>query len=190
MGVIVSGINSGTVSTATISIGQDVSTTATVTFTNVVLAPAGSIQFQPDPGYSFGDASIHQTARAPIQIGNYSLDRQGNTLIFEDLRPGDSYFEDQTATLFIYTEKWPTVYDLPVTANPGDTILVAQNIPGLGLIEFMKAIGNGIIPGTVVVAPVPTGPDVNNNWIINIDTPVDNVVTTATFFIWEFVQVS
>jgi hypothetical protein len=190
VGVTVSGINSGTVSTATISIGQDVSTTATVTFTNVVLAPAGSIQFQQDIGYSFGDASIHQTARAPIQVGNYNVDRQGNPLNFDDLRPGDTYYEDQTATLFVYTEKWPTIYDLAVTANPGDMILVAQNIPGQGVIEFMTAKGAGIDPYTTVTQPLPVGPDVNGNWIINLNQPVSGTVTTATFYKWEFVQVS
>ena len=81
------------------------------------------------------------------------------------------------------------IYDLPVTANPGDSILIAQNIPGMGLVEFMTVIGDGIEPGTAVSAPVPTGPDALGNWVIYISTPTNGAVTTATFTLWELLQV-
>ncbi len=63
LGVTVTGIITGTVSTATIAIGQDVGITATVTFTNVVLQPGGYIEFQKVPEYSLGDEGAPKLPR-------------------------------------------------------------------------------------------------------------------------------
>ena len=60
----------------------------------------------------------------------------------------------------------------------------------MGLVEFMTVIGDGIDPFTNVTQPIPTGPDALGNWVIYLTGPVSGIVTTATFTLWEFIQVS
>jgi hypothetical protein len=184
-------------STATISIGQDVSITATVTFTNVTLMPGGYIEFKKLAGIHPGDFGTHQYNRAPRHFTNYT------TEAYETWLPGDTYYEDTGNSIYIMIERAPPVLDLPVTGNAGDSFLFAPTISNAtnptGIINGMDVRGPGIGANCQTTnsdpndqySPSYTGPDNNGNYTIYLSVPNDNSISTSVnFTAWQLLDIT
>jgi hypothetical protein len=158
----------GTVSTATISLPQDISTTATVTFGNIIVGPGGFISFEYDNG-------VPQYNRASRHFTNDSTEP------FESWLPGDTYYDNIGENIYIMVETRAPVRNLPVVGNAGDTFLITADPAVLNIYPNMAVAGVGIGQFCTVSDPPYSGPDGSGNYQIDLVVPNDSAVTTATF---------
>lgn len=110
-GVTVDG-GTGTGSTPTISIGQPVATTDSVIFGNILIATGGSLKFQDDINKAIIAGATVPYSQISAASKFYTNADALAGLSLNDLKPGDFYYDDVNAAIYICIDTGLGYFDL------------------------------------------------------------------------------